>query len=307
MARSARVKLLAVAALALVAGYLLGAQVAAHAPAAGTSTASAFPAPGSVRVLYSLDKKQNDQALISLIDNAHQYVYFAIYEFTLQDVADALARAKARGVDVRGIIDRKNSTTSYEQGVIHTLEAAGIPIETQTHPTGIMHVKALVTESAYASGSYNWTNSATNINDEVLEIGTDPTLRARYEAILKQLLATNAGGMLDQTSAAQSAALAAAAPTGTITYTDAAKHVGQTASVSGTIVSVYTSKTGTTFFDYCVSYNGCPFSAVIFASDKSKFGSLTKYQGQRITVSGPITSYQGRAEIVLNDPSQISK
>jgi len=54
-----------------------------------------------------------------------------------------------------------------------------------------------------------------------------------------------------------------------------------------------------------VSYGACPFSAVIFASDKSKFGSLTRYQGKMITVSGTLTSYKGRAEMVLSSPTQI--
>ena len=35
-----------------------------------------------------------------------------------------------------------------------------------------MHLKVLVTEK-HASGSYNWTSAATNLNDEVLEVGRD--------------------------------------------------------------------------------------------------------------------------------------
>ena len=45
-------------------------------------------------VLYSLDRKQNDQALVSVINGAEQYVYFAIYEFTKENIADALVRAQ---------------------------------------------------------------------------------------------------------------------------------------------------------------------------------------------------------------------
>jgi phosphatidylserine/phosphatidylglycerophosphate/cardiolipin synthase-like enzyme len=51
-----------------------------------------------------------------------------------------------------------------------------------------MHLKALVTEKQYVSGSFNWTASATNLNDEVLEIGSDPTVRKQYEDILKTLI-----------------------------------------------------------------------------------------------------------------------
>ncbi|HEX8947281.1 MAG TPA: hypothetical protein VF829_03660, partial [Candidatus Paceibacterota bacterium] len=97
-----RMKMAATMLLALAAGYGFGARTLPGQGAAARSAAAAasIPADGSVRVLYSLDQKQNDQALIALIDDAQQHVYFAIYEFTLDDVADALVRAKERGVDV---------------------------------------------------------------------------------------------------------------------------------------------------------------------------------------------------------------
>ena len=53
---------------------------------------------------------------------------------------------------------------------------------------GIMHIKLLVTEQAYAFGSYNWTRSATTLNDEILEIGTDRALRQAYENIFKEII-----------------------------------------------------------------------------------------------------------------------
>jgi hypothetical protein len=71
------------------------------------------------------------------------------------------------------------------------LVAANIRVLTQKHPEGIMHIKALVTENAYASGSYNWTDGANNVNDEVLEIGTNENVRKQYLAIIKRLLITN--------------------------------------------------------------------------------------------------------------------
>ena len=62
-------------------------------------------------VLYSLDKQQNDQALVYMMDGARTYIYFAIYEFTKEDIAAALIRAKDRGLDVRGIMDGASRRT----------------------------------------------------------------------------------------------------------------------------------------------------------------------------------------------------
>ena len=94
-------------------------------------------------------------------------------------------------MDVKGIMDSEQSRNSYGAPITATLLNAGIPVVTERHATGngIMHNKLLVTEQAYAFGSsYNWTKSATIINDEILEIGTDRALRQAYENILKKLL-----------------------------------------------------------------------------------------------------------------------
>ena len=264
------------------------------------------PAANTVRVIYSLDQKQNDQELIALINEAEDYIYFAIYTFTLPNVADALVEAKKRGVNVRGIVDSGQASDSYGAPIIATLLNAGISVVTERHITGngIMHIKLLVTEQAYAFGSYNWTKSATTINDEILEIGTDTALRQAYENILKKLLEAYKGN-----SAAAGAA--ASVSIGTINYTEAIKHVGSLASVRGTLVDSYISKTGTVFLDFCENYKTCPFSAVIFADDAKKFGlpgqgDLSSYVGKVITVTGKIVSYEGRAEIVLSSPSQLA-
>ncbi|HUY62557.1 MAG TPA: phospholipase D-like domain-containing protein [Candidatus Paceibacterota bacterium] len=287
----------ALAAFALVlaagaGGYALGR--AADAGAVGA------PAAGTTRVLYSLDAKQNDKEIISLIDVATSHVYFAMYEFTLKDIADALVRAKERGLDVRGLVDAGESASSYDAPIIAELVAAGIPVETERHAdgTGIMHIKAVVTDAAYALGSYNWTNSATTENDEILEIGTDPALRQVYDDLLNRLLEKYRG-----TAAAKAAA---AVSIGAIAYMDAPNHVGDYASVSGTLVDAYAAASGTVFLDFCASYRTCPFSGVIFADDAAKFGDLSRYAGNAVTLTGTISSYNGRAEMILIDPSQLS-
>ncbi len=284
-------------------GYLAGdASVtdAVPAPSIPTVTVSAPPA-GTTRVIYSLDRKQNDKELIALIEGAKTHIYFAIYEFTLKDVADALVAAKKRGVEVHGLVDAGESSNSYDKPIIQMLVEAGIPVQTEKHPggNGIMHIKALVTDSAYAIGSYNWTSSATNINDEILEIGTDPTLVATYAGILQKLFETYRG---------TNAAAGAAAPrsAGNIDYTEAKNHIGEQASVSGTLVEAYTSASGTVFLDFCASYKNCPFSGVIFADDVKKFGDLSRYAGTRVTLTGIISSYQDRAEIKLSSASQLT-
>ncbi len=157
----------------------------------GTFEATSIYFHKQFQVFYSLDQKQNDQEIIKLIDSADKYVYFAVFTFTKDNIADALIAAKQRGVLVWGITDTEQAQSDFEKPIIDKLSSAGIAVETQKHPDGIMHIKAIVTDKAYALGSYNWTQSATVANDEILEVGTDKNLHDRYFGILKNILIAN--------------------------------------------------------------------------------------------------------------------
>ncbi len=137
--------------------------------------------------VYYNQEVQLNQELIKLIRDADQYVHFAIYTFTRKDIQDALLSAKYRGVEVVGLIDREQSLKIEEQGkIVEELKKAGITVYEQNH-SSIMHLKVLVTEKAYASGSFNWTSAATNLNDEVLEVGRDPDMRDKYKQVLQKM------------------------------------------------------------------------------------------------------------------------
>lgn len=128
-----------------------------------------------------------NQKLIEQILEAQEFVYFGIYTFTRYDIKDALIGARLRGVKVMGITDKEQIEKIPNQAkLIAQLKDADIPVYVQTH-SYIMHLKVLVTEKTYASGSYNWTANATDKNDEVLEIGSDPATRNKYQEILEEL------------------------------------------------------------------------------------------------------------------------
>jgi len=92
---------------------------------------------------------------------------------------------------------------------------------------------------------------------------------------------------------------------GCVDFHDAGPHAGETGCVSGRVLKVFTSGGGNTFFDFCEDYHDCPFSSVIFSSDKRKFGDLQSLAGRQIEIRGLISVYQGRTEIIIRDPEQI--
>jgi hypothetical protein len=90
--------------------------------------------------------------------------------------------------------------------------------------------------------------------------------------------------------------------------TEAAQHVGQQATVEGTVVAVFTSKNGNTFLNFGGAYPNQSFTGWIpknspLASD----ASLSALEGQKVRISGTISLYRGKPEIKIMSKSQIEQ
>jgi hypothetical protein len=81
--------------------------------------------------------------------------------------------------------------------------------------------------------------------------------------------------------------------------------VGKRGCVTGLVVRAFSARTGNTFLDFCDDYRSCPFTSVIFATDKDKFGDISSLQGKRVEIRGDVISYQDHAEIIIRDPQQV--
>jgi hypothetical protein len=92
---------------------------------------------------------------------------------------------------------------------------------------------------------------------------------------------------------------------GCVDFHRAGRHTGENGCVSGRVLRVYTSRGGNTFLDFCQDYRSCPFTSIIFASDRPNFGNLGALEGRQIEILGEIVTYQGRAEIVIHTADQI--
>ena len=138
------------------------------------------------KVYYS-QEHDLDHEIVSAVQAANKFVYFAIYTFTKTDIESALLAAKYRGLTVVGITDTSQyNNAPGQKKLIDDLRNHGIPVYEQ-NSKGIMHMKAVVTDKEYASGSYNWTTAATTVNDEVLEVSADGNVRKEYQSVLEEL------------------------------------------------------------------------------------------------------------------------
>jgi len=120
-----------------------------------------------IEVLFS-PKDNCAQEIVSKIDKAKDYVYVAMYYFTSRPIAQALIRARDRGVDVRVCLDKEQPT--YEYSKSRFLENKGINMKL-IGGSGIMHNKfCIIDDHITLTGSCNWTVSADLKNDENLLI-----------------------------------------------------------------------------------------------------------------------------------------
>ena len=87
---------------------------------------------------------------------------------------------------------------------------------------------------------------------------------------------------------------------------DAQKHVGEKVTVEGPVSDVLPAPSGrVTFIDMGGRYPNNCFSGVIFADDVGKFPNVNALDGKTVDITGAVRLYQGRAEIILNDPAQV--
>lgn len=81
--------------------------------------------------------------------------------------------------------------------------------------------------------------------------------------------------------------------------------IGSNACITGKVVKVERTRTGTTFLDFCEDYKNCPFVVVVFARDLRDVGDVRQLEGKTIEIGGKVEEYNGRAEIILRDVKQL--
>jgi DNA/RNA endonuclease YhcR with UshA esterase domain len=98
---------------------------------------------------------------------------------------------------------------------------------------------------------------------------------------------------------------------GTYSTDQAATHIGETATVCGTVADTHYaegSKGAPTFLNLDQPYPHQIFTVVIWGEDRPAFGSPeATLMGKHICTTGRIELYRGHPEIILRSPSQLGQ
>lgn len=88
-------------------------------------------------------------------------------------------------------------------------------------------------------------------------------------------------------------------------FDKAKDHLGETLCVKGHVLKVSIGRTGIHFLNFCEDYRTCPFTVIVFPRDLRDVGDVRSMENSDVEVYGLVKSYQGQAEIILKDVSQL--
>jgi hypothetical protein len=93
-------------------------------------------------------------------------------------------------------------------------------------------------------------------------------------------------------------------PVAVISPLEAGDYNGKTVTVSGFVADIYQSEK-VAYLNFVEKFPNNPFTAVIFARQFSDFPEIDNYRNRKVEVTGRVSMYKGKPQIILNSPKQL--
>jgi phosphatidylserine/phosphatidylglycerophosphate/cardiolipin synthase-like enzyme len=127
-----------------------------------------------------------DTKLVKFIDTATASIDVAVFDITLDQVAHHLLVASKK-IPVRVVADRRQGKGQHS--LVKTLVKGGVPVRFGRQ-RGVMHNKfTLIDGKAVETGSFNYTNNASENNNENQIYLFDPQVVERYKKRFEEIWA----------------------------------------------------------------------------------------------------------------------
>lgn len=142
---------------------------------AATSGGEAYFSPGQtcrrkIRELFGLAKASVDVCVFTITDD---------------DITSAIAAAHQRGVRIRILTDNDKSLDLGSD--IERLRKMGVDVREDITPHHMHHKFAIYDSTVLLTGSYNWTRSAADHNEENFIVTRDRKLLADFQGVFNQM------------------------------------------------------------------------------------------------------------------------
>lgn len=134
--------------------------------------------------VYFSPKGGCEDQVLYWIDRANVSIHVLIYSFTLDSVGDALVEAHDRGAEVQVVFEVEQITRYSEY---QRLRAAGVAVRNDTN-SELMHNKVMIVDGLIVlTGSFNWSTSGEESNNENLIVINSAYLAGIYEEEFREI------------------------------------------------------------------------------------------------------------------------
>lgn len=116
--------------------------------------------------------------IVDLINGAKTRVDVLAYTITSDPISNALLRAAERGILVRGVVE--GSQINAMGSDVSAMISSGLDLRLDGNPNSMHHKVIIIDSSLVLLGSYNFTRSAEENNDENMMIVHDPALAEQF-------------------------------------------------------------------------------------------------------------------------------
>jgi phosphatidylserine/phosphatidylglycerophosphate/cardiolipin synthase-like enzyme len=129
--------------------------------------------------IYFSPEDNVEAHLLTLLQEASQSIYFLAYSFTADNLGEAIRQRAADGLTVEGVMD-DGQIDSNQGSEYDPFQQAGLNVRRDGRP-GLMHHKVIIIDQEIViTGSYNFSASADERNDENVAIIFSPDAARQY-------------------------------------------------------------------------------------------------------------------------------
>ena len=125
--------------------------------------------------------------IVQTLNNAQTSIDFLAFSFTEDSIGNAMLARSKSGVSVSGVFETTGSQTQYSE--YGKLKGAGLPVYTDGNPWSMHHKVIIVDNHIVIFGSFNFSESANESNDENLLIIDNADLAHAFTAEFQRVLA----------------------------------------------------------------------------------------------------------------------
>jgi len=125
------------------------------------------------------------EKLVAYVQAAKQSIHFYAFTYTHADLSAAMIARANVGVDVQGIIENRGAS----QGALVPLFCAQLPVKTDGNKYTMHHKVIIIDGQIVITGSFNFTKSADEANDDNILVIHNAAVAKLYEQEYQRLLA----------------------------------------------------------------------------------------------------------------------